>query len=185
LNLFECYGRHSAAGDTGRNVTASDKVTPEWTGWRSTSPAVHVQLEALGASMFKSGREAIPVADVAPLTIDLARDLGIVQESDGLISFMSHALRDQFVARYAVLGMGDSSTEAFARQVAEIQHRTVAFGGRQSVTRLGVLRGDTAADIAKDLDVSPVTVRTRLVRVRAALRAELAPFLEERHHGRA
>jgi RNA polymerase sigma factor (sigma-70 family) len=43
---------------------------------------------------------------------------------------------------------------------------------------MGVLRGDTATEIAKDLDVSPVTVRTRLMRVRAALRAELSPFLE-------
>jgi RNA polymerase sigma factor (sigma-70 family) len=41
----------------------------------------------------------------------------------------------------------------------------------------GVLRGDSAADMARNLDVSPITVRTRLMRVRAILRSELAPYL--------
>ncbi len=41
----------------------------------------------------------------------------------------------------------------------------------------GVLRGDTAADIARKLEVSPITVRTRLMRVRAILRSELAPYV--------
>lgn len=44
---------------------------------------------------------------------------------------------------------------------------------------LGVLRGHSAADIANTLDVSPITVRTRLMRVRAILRTELAPHLDE------
>lgn len=43
----------------------------------------------------------------------------------------------------------------------------------------GVLRGYSATDIAQNLDISPITVRTRLMRVRAILRAELAPYLEE------
>lgn len=41
----------------------------------------------------------------------------------------------------------------------------------------GILRGDSATDIARTLDVSPITVRTRLMRVRAILRAEVAPYL--------
>jgi RNA polymerase sigma factor (sigma-70 family) len=47
----------------------------------------------------------------------------------------------------------------------------------------GVLRGDSALDIARDLDVSPITVRTRLMRVRAVLRSELAPYLTGRSSG--
>lgn len=44
---------------------------------------------------------------------------------------------------------------------------------------LGVLRGDCAAEIADQLDISPITVRTRLMRVRAVLRQELAAYLED------
>ena len=41
----------------------------------------------------------------------------------------------------------------------------------------GLLRGDSAIDVAHSLDISPITVRTRLMRVRAILREELAPYL--------
>lgn len=47
----------------------------------------------------------------------------------------------------------------------------------------GVLRGDSAADVARTLDISPITVRTRLMRVRAILREELAPYLDGRAGG--
>lgn len=43
---------------------------------------------------------------------------------------------------------------------------------------IGLLRGETPAEIAAALNISPVTVRTRLMRVRAILRPELAPYLE-------
>lgn len=43
---------------------------------------------------------------------------------------------------------------------------------------LGVLRGDSAVDLADQLDISPITVRTRLMRVRAVLRHELAAYLD-------
>jgi len=46
---------------------------------------------------------------------------------------------------------------------------------------LGLLQGDTPVEIAAQLDVSPITVRTRLMRVRAILRDELAPHLDTRH----
>lgn len=39
----------------------------------------------------------------------------------------------------------------------------------------GLLRGDSVADIAERQAVSPVTVRTRLMRARAVLRRELGP----------
>lgn len=43
---------------------------------------------------------------------------------------------------------------------------------------IGLLQGETPTEIAKALHISPVTVRTRLMRVRAALRQELRPYLE-------
>jgi RNA polymerase sigma factor (sigma-70 family) len=48
----------------------------------------------------------------------------------------------------------------------------------------GVLRGDSATDVARSLDISPITVRTRLMRVRTILREELAPYLDGRAGGR-
>jgi RNA polymerase sigma factor (sigma-70 family) len=49
---------------------------------------------------------------------------------------------------------------------------------------VGLLQGDTPAEIAAALRISPVTVRTRLMRVRAALRAELGPYLDRSSDGR-
>lgn len=43
---------------------------------------------------------------------------------------------------------------------------------------LGLLHGETPVEIATALDVSPITVRTRLMRARAILRDELRPYLE-------
>jgi len=43
---------------------------------------------------------------------------------------------------------------------------------------LGVLRGDSTSELANEFDISPITVRTRLMRVRAALRNQLAAYLD-------
>ena len=43
---------------------------------------------------------------------------------------------------------------------------------------VGFVRGEDTAKIAADLHISPITVRTRLMRVRAVLRQELAPYIE-------
>lgn len=43
---------------------------------------------------------------------------------------------------------------------------------------LGLLQGDTPVEIATALEVSPITVRTRLMRARAILREQLRPYLE-------
>lgn len=43
---------------------------------------------------------------------------------------------------------------------------------------VGLLQGKTTADIADALQISPITVRTRLMRVRAVLRKELAAYLD-------
>jgi len=44
---------------------------------------------------------------------------------------------------------------------------------------LGVLRGHSATELANEFDISPITVRTRLMRVRTSLRRQLAPYLDE------
>lgn len=44
---------------------------------------------------------------------------------------------------------------------------------------LGLLRGDTPAEIAARQHVSPITIRTRLLRVRAILRRELRAYLDD------
>lgn len=43
---------------------------------------------------------------------------------------------------------------------------------------LGLLRGETTAEIATKQQVSPITIRTRLIRARAVLRRELRAYLE-------
>jgi RNA polymerase sigma-70 factor (ECF subfamily) len=43
---------------------------------------------------------------------------------------------------------------------------------------LGLLRGDTPAEVADKLGISPVTVRTRLMRARAVLHRDLWQFLD-------
>ena len=50
---------------------------------------------------------------------------------------------------------------------------------------LGLLHGNSTATIAHDLQISPITVRTRLMRVRAILREELGAYLETRADRRA
>lgn len=42
---------------------------------------------------------------------------------------------------------------------------------------VGMLRGDSAAEIGESLHISPVTVRTRLMRIRAVMRTELACYV--------
>jgi RNA polymerase sigma factor (sigma-70 family) len=44
---------------------------------------------------------------------------------------------------------------------------------------VGLLHGETPAEIADALHISPVTVRTRMMRARTILRSELAPYLDD------
>lgn len=48
---------------------------------------------------------------------------------------------------------------------------------------LGLLRGETAAEIAAEQQVSPITIRTRLIRARISLRRELRVYLEPLERG--
>lgn len=59
-------------------------------------------------------------------------------------------------------------------------HRVARTGLPEAVAEvvLALLRGETTAEIASRLDVSPVTVRTRLLRARATLRRELPAYAE-------
>ena len=50
---------------------------------------------------------------------------------------------------------------------------------------LGLLRGESTAEIAAEQRVSPITIRTRLLRARATLRRELRMFLERQDGGDA
>ena len=50
---------------------------------------------------------------------------------------------------------------------------------------LGLLRGETTAEIAAKQKVSPITIRTRLIRARAVLRRELRAYLEKAPHDAA
>lgn len=74
-----------------------------------------------------------------------------------------------------------SDTRAEYRDLAVAIHRACLAMEHPSLrdVALGVLRGDSAAEIAEQLDISPITVRTRLMRVRAILRRELPAYLSE------
>ena len=66
--------------------------------------------------------------------------------------------------------------EDLVRQV----HRTCLekLGPELRDIALGLIQGQTPVEIATALDVNPITVRTRLMRVRGILRQELGPYLE-------
>lgn len=98
------------------------------------------------------------------------------------------ALRKRDVQRFAP---GDSLHRAASpsaadrhaqyKELALAVHRVVAskMTPTQREVVLGLLRGDTPAEIGAKLGISPVTVRTRLMRARAMLHGELRAFLDE------
>ncbi len=65
------------------------------------------------------------------------------------------------------------------REVARAVYRisTVSMPPALREVVLGLLRGETPSETAARLRISPVTVRTRLLRARAILRKELEPYL--------
>jgi RNA polymerase sigma factor (sigma-70 family) len=69
--------------------------------------------------------------------------------------------------------------EELARAVHRISATTLPLPLADIV--LGLLRGETPSEIAHRQGVSPITVRTRLLRARAILRHELSSELEEGH----
>ncbi len=80
-------------------------------------------------------------------------------------------------------GIADLATvdrNAQYRELARAVHRVASMKMPQTQRDvvLGLLRGDTPADIAERHGISPVTVRTRLMRARAVLHRELRSFLD-------
>lgn len=81
----------------------------------------------------------------------------------------------------------DVADDAVADQRAEyddlehaVHHACLAL--KQPALRdiaLGVLRGHSATELANEFDISPITVRTRLMRVRTSLRRQLSAYLDD------
>lgn len=77
-------------------------------------------------------------------------------------------------------GSVDEQRRIEYRELALAIHRACVekLGPGLREVAVGVLRGESTVEIATALHISPVTVRTRLMRVRAVLRHELADYLE-------
>jgi RNA polymerase sigma factor (sigma-70 family) len=111
--------------------------------------------------------------------------------------FISTVVRNVLRSAYAQRGraLRRWAPEHFAEQIASpaaadrhLEHRELVHVVKQLAEAdlppkmrevvLGLLRGETPAEIAVRLDVSPVTVRGHLMRARAVLRRELHSFLD-------
>lgn len=89
---------------------------------------------------------------------------------------------DDFIEHAESPAAGDLDVEY--RELAHaIEASTAALPPPLARIVLGLLRGESAADIAADQQVSPITIRTRLIRARAFLRRELRVYLEPRGDG--
>lgn len=77
------------------------------------------------------------------------------------------------------------SLQAEYEELVREVHRVARTGLPEAVAEvvLSLLRGETTAEIAERLSVSPVTVRTRLLRARAILRRELQALAEMSSQG--
>jgi len=85
------------------------------------------------------------------------------------------------------LATGDAHARAEYEELLIAIHRVIAAKLAPDLAEIvrALLRGETPAEIAERQGVSPVTVRTRLMRARAVLRAELAPRLIDSYRLRA
>ena len=73
----------------------------------------------------------------------------------------------------------DVEYQELARAIERVSNTTLPASLSEIV--LGLLGGETPAEIAARQQVSPVTVRTRLLRARAHLRCELRVYLDPAH----
>ncbi|MQA92233.1 MAG: sigma-70 family RNA polymerase sigma factor [Gemmatimonas sp.] len=89
--------------------------------------------------------------------------------------------------RWAPVGLANATESATAadrhveyRELAREVHRICASELPPALKEvmLGVLRGETPVEIARRLEINPITVRTRLMRARAILRRELRAFVD-------
>ena len=76
-------------------------------------------------------------------------------------------------------GLGADDRVEFSELVLAV-HRAclTSLGSGLREVAIGLLKGESPAEIAETLHISPITVRTRLMRVRAALRRELSLYLD-------
>lgn len=89
--------------------------------------------------------------------------------------------------RYAADAFVDDAESRMALDL-DVEYQELAQAIRQAATTslppplarivLGLLAGETTVEIAAKQDVSPITIRTRLLRARACLRRELRVYLE-------
>lgn len=100
----------------------------------------------------------------------------------------AYAVRARDQRRYAPEQAADSlgvptvaDRHAEYMELARAVHKVAAakMPEKQRAVVLGLLRGETPAEIADRLGISPVTVRTRLMRARAVLHRELRSHLED------
>jgi RNA polymerase sigma factor (sigma-70 family) len=88
--------------------------------------------------------------------------------------------------RYAADGRIEAAESGLALDL-DLEYRELAQAIEQTAATLapplarvvlGLLRGETTAEIAAAQGVSPITIRTRLIRARAVLRRELRVYME-------
>ncbi|HEX8430970.1 MAG TPA: sigma-70 family RNA polymerase sigma factor [Longimicrobium sp.] len=85
---------------------------------------------------------------------------------------------EQLADELAIPTAADRHTEY--EELAAAAHRVASIKMPQAQREvvLGLLRGENAGEIAQRLGISPITVRTRLMRARATLHRELRPYLD-------
>lgn len=120
-------------------MTPGDDLTPDWTLLREADPSAHAQLEELAAAVFRAKSEVISPPNALAGALESARERGLVRDIAGEVSFAQLSARDQYVARHAFGSLDWSTSDALARNIAEVEHRTVSFRGQPSVGAL-VLR---------------------------------------------
>lgn len=99
----------------------------------------------------------------------------------------AHHRRSRDARRYASSDLVDTAESRCAVDL-DVEYQEIAQAIQKVTTAtlppplaaivLGLLRGETPVEIAAEQQVSPVTIRTRLLRARAHLRRELRAYLE-------
>jgi RNA polymerase sigma-70 factor (ECF subfamily) len=168
-----------------------------------TEPTVNALLAALRpalVSFFSRSMASDPAEDLAQdalirihralPNIDAARAHPFIVTVACNLARTAYAQRARDKRRYAPEEAADAvSVPTAADRHAQYQELRLAVSRvatakmpqTQRDVVLGLLRGDTAAEVAEKLGISPVTVRTRLMRARTVLHRDLWQFLDSGH----